>query len=266
MATQHNRTEIDKRIVYLDSINRSRGTIETPTFDIHPKIDNVLGFEVLQFDMPFNPFYNFTTACDTFDWQDSGGNNITSTIPVQNYTEDQLASEIETQMNADTIAADTYTVEYDAQTGKMTFTIAALTFQLLPSTTTNSLYEKVGIESDQTGGSTYTGTGIVDMNELFYVYLQSKNIKDILLDAPRDAGCLSNSLHRVKIDNDFKRRLDNHIPFPVFINCNGDKLSEIDIRLVDRLGNLVDMNGVEWSITIQIFYEFKKRDLRMLRN
>lgn len=263
--SRHNLMKIDKRIIYLDSVNKTSGTNESPHFDIHPKIDNVVGFEVLNFDMPFNSFYNITSLCNTFNWTDSGSNALTSTIPIKSYSETELANEIESVMNSDTIALDTYTVEYVLQTGFITITENGSNFQLNISTTSNSLYSKIGFETDQTGATTYTGTKVVNINELFYIYLESKRIKDILLDPPRDATCLSNALHRVKINADFKDKLDNTIQFPVFVNCNGDRLTSIDIKMVDRDGNTVDLNGINWSITIQVFYEHKYLNLRHLR-
>jgi hypothetical protein len=259
---------LNKRLLYLDSVNRTSGTVNDLVFDIHPQIEHVVGYEIVDFDIGKNPIYNITAECNDFRWEDTAANVIDSTIPIGGYTNTELANEMATQMNADAVAVDAYTVVYDAITGKFTITEDSDTFELTTTFLTDSLYTKIGFSTaaDKTGATSYVGDSLVDINSLYFIYLKSRSITNILLDAPRDAGCLTNSIHRVKIDVPFGGDINkNDIQFPIFINCNSNKLSLIDIQVVDRLGIPVELNGMEWSMTLQVFYEHKHVNMRHLR-
>lgn len=262
------RDQLNKRLVYLDSINRTSGTIEDSIFDIHPQIEHVVGYEILDFDIGKNPFYNITAKCNSFSWDDTGTNSIVSTIPIKSYTPIQFAQQIQDTMNADAIAADSYAVVFDAQTGKYTITEDSDTFVLTTTVTLNSLYTKLGFNTNavQVGATSYETDNVGDLNDLYFIFLKSRAITNILTDAPRNVGCLANSIHRVKIDVPFAGDINkNDIQFPTFINCNSHQLSTIDIQIVDNDGDEVDMNGVEWSMTIMLYYEHKHLNLRQLR-
>ena len=270
-----NKDKLSKRLIYLDSVKRSSGSIEDLVFDIHPQIERIEGYEILDFDVLQNPTttpiasedYDINADCNLFTWDDTLGATINSVIPIQNYSPTQLANEITLIMNTDqTSLVGVYTATYDNQTDKYTIQVdGILPFDLTTTDLTNSVYTKLGfdITIDHIGLLTYTaentasigsGSGSGSATDMLFVYLKSRNITNILMDAPRNVGILANSIHRVKIDG-ASTSTKNKVEFPVFIKCGGQRLSEIDIKMVDCFGNDVDFNGIDWSLTIMVYYE-----------
>lgn len=108
--------------------------------------------------------YVIDSSNNKIDFKETGGGGeITSTLTSGTYTADELATEIKTQMDADTLNARTYTVTYNSSTGKFTIT-GSVYLDILFSTGTNassSCRDVIGFgTADFTGATTYTGPNI----------------------------------------------------------------------------------------------------------
>ncbi|GAF74061.1 unnamed protein product, partial [marine sediment metagenome] len=90
----------------------------TPLSGINSNLDDV--WKVV-YKAGFNHFEIQTDVNDTIEWQSSEG-NYTAVVDAGDWLGDDLATEMQTKMNAQFIASDPYTVIYSQQSGKFTFT------------------------------------------------------------------------------------------------------------------------------------------------
>jgi len=99
-----------------------------------------------------NQIYNIDSSNNQFKWRDVNiSTDITSVIPVGNYTETSLISELQTRLNIDKTAADsaTYTVTLGVDK-KVNITVSSGFFTVY---TTGSISNILGFTSATTAGS-----------------------------------------------------------------------------------------------------------------
>lgn len=104
-----------------------------------------------------------TSSTEVIDWEDDQG-TASASVSVQMFKDPhELASALETAMNAET--TETITVTYSDSTGKFTFAATGAVFELQWNTganTASSVATKVGFTTaaDSTGALTYTGSAL----------------------------------------------------------------------------------------------------------
>jgi hypothetical protein len=88
---------------------------------------------------------------------DTGSTSRTATLDLDDYDADELATEIETQMEAQT--TDTFTVTYSQTSKKFLITNDTGTFTLTCTNTTNATWDTIGYDTaaNKTGSAGYTG-------------------------------------------------------------------------------------------------------------
>ena len=114
-----------------------------------------------------------------FNW-DEGGSELTALIPPSGYSPEQLASEVQSQMNA--IGQDTYVVSFNRSTRGFSISSNGSTLNLLVTTGSNagvSVWSLLGFTSDKTGSTSYNsdGVGPKQLRSQFFLqdYIPSSN-------------------------------------------------------------------------------------------
>jgi hypothetical protein len=112
--------------------------------------------------------FKISSTNNKIDFSESvGGAQLTATIDSDEYSPDELATEIKAKMEA--VGADIYTVSFNAGTGKWTITSDGVALELRFGTGTHvatSLGTDLGFAaSDYTGAVTYTAAQIAIHNE-----------------------------------------------------------------------------------------------------
>ena len=167
--------------------------------------------------------------------ENAGGSTTTSTLTPQNYTGTQFATEIQTQMNADTQESTVYTVSYNSQTKKLTITTDGNDFQIL---STSTCLDEIGIA--RTGMSSAVTSKVADyvvrLDGTQYVdIVSSLSVKNV------NTSGRSNILARVYITVPFgsvqvyENQSTDRMPF------FSDELTTLELRLVDDKGNLWEL-------------------------
>lgn len=251
-----------KSEIFVDSKDRSSGdTINNFSIDLSDhKYETINAIEIKKIDM-VKGFYNIDDTNDQLYFLDTGVTATTSTITNQDYTEGQLKTEIETQMNDD--GDGTYTVTFDSQTGKMTIAIGSGTYELTTTTTNNAVWDMIGFDTsaDKTGAATYTGDNLVDINHPKYIDLKSRAISNLIdgNQMTRSGGqtVYSDILKRIHFDqsNTFLKKIsdvDNQAPRIIHL-ASELRLPRMDFRLEDQNGNSPPANGMNYSMDI-VFY------------
>lgn len=124
-------------------------------------LDKVSRSYVWRSDSEGGHFY-ITTSNQKIDF-DEGGGALVATVSTGTYSASTLATEIKTQLEA--VGGDTYTITYDATTGKWTLASDGGTLSFLWDTGGNkasSIAGTIGFDdsADDTGSTTYTSDNI----------------------------------------------------------------------------------------------------------
>jgi len=188
-------------------------------------------------------FYSISTFDNTFSWGLVGHTVNTVTIPVGNYNITQIVSLLKSLMGGG------YTITYSSITSKITithnpsheFTIYAATFNHIIgfSKTTNTT----------SVGHSIVGRDCVNVNQIralnieinfptYNVNIAQAYNQNILATIP--VYVAPYSIITYQNPNNFRTNL--------YVN----KLDQIQIRILDNENRLVDMNGINYQMTLQL--------------
>jgi hypothetical protein len=249
--------------LYINSKDRNNLSSRQTSFlyNLFPLgITNVSSFYVKSVCIPITNYVTVYppsngTSSQTFNF--NNGISYTITIPVGNYTAPQLASEVQTQINAVT-SPDIYSVTYSSTTNL--FTIAGT-----PSFTVNFTignfsypYQSIGSVMGFRLNDSFHTPGIFTGSSVTAPYEAS-------LSGPLNYYVQSNTL-TVNTNSFFQAQKSNVIcslpntapPFGVITYVNPDpifeplfniKFSQVDLRLCDEYGNEPILND-DWTISL----------------
>ena len=203
-------------------------------------------------------YYNITTRNNTFIVEEDNGAtqvNVTATITPGNYLITELLTELETQLDANTVQTNDYTIVRSDITGKITlsFTGGSTAITVL---STGKLNKVVGFSESVNSSS---GTSITSPNH-------------VNLSAVRFLKIGTNITSNNSYSKDFQQSIGVKVPITVgrstvefYDNHNGHmskmenthSLNSIRFRVTDQDNKQIDFNGVDWSCDL-IVYEFRE--------
>lgn len=194
----------------------------------------------------YNTTYTINDNCYKLYWTDGATVAHVSVLTKGNYNSNTLAQHIEDVLNTDDTNSDTYTVSYSQTTGKLTISSTS-NFSLTFGTNTSlSCAYVLGFENiNKTGANTYTGQNIVKLNTKYYkIYTDFGKINTYSSNEAVNLLCY------VPNDVNFGDMI-NYTPqlaksFPI----NNTTLSRFKITVKDDMNNIVNLNGVDWSMNI----------------
>ena len=219
-------------------------------------------------------FYNINANFNVFTFDD-GGTDFTVTIAQGNYTIDELIVELQTGMNA-TASLTTYTITYDEKTQKVNIASdgagGLTTITATNGADVNTLFRVVGFEFLQTipdGGNAdannvaYTNTAkhlrlVVD-NITSNNYYTSIRLSDNSIQTVIQKVMVYIPITETRNEFQFIR---NH-QGPRIKLPNVSAITELRVRLVDALGNIVNLNGVPFGFEAN-FYEYNDAPITRL--
>ena len=188
-------------------------------------------------------FYNINSSNNTLFYSVGGGDSNRLTIPIGNYNVNSLLSVLKTNISS------AFTITYDNIKNKFTFTHTTNDFMFMSSSTCLQI---LGFNNNITILSTslsLTSVNCVNVYNIRSIQVNSnlityninkvqKNNFCILCSVP--ITCTPFSLIEYINRTNFKTNL--------FLN----KISNIKIKLTDDNGNLIDLNGCHYSLTLQL--------------
>lgn len=170
-----------------------------------------------------------------------------------NYNARQFANEI---INEVVLLSETLTVTYSSITNHYIFTKLGSTIKIFKDgTTCNTL---IGIffhdETEISGFETLESNFALDMSGLRVIHF----VTNILARSNID---VENAAHEDILDsipvNVPPTGLISYVPNnPNWVQVRNLNLQTINVRLMDELGNLIDMNGGEWYATITVQWQY----------
>jgi hypothetical protein len=200
------------------------------------------------------------------------GNIVAGSIPTKNYTATSLASALQTAINTLLAAAGqpaTFVVAYNGETNYMTFSynVVALQSPWYFVATENNCYLECGlralsfgrtsavISSINSAGTAFelTAPAMVDLSRFHGIYIN-------LLSSTSNAHAsyvdlaMTNILARVPVRNPFGA-VETYEPDNVtYMYVPGGTLTDIHIALTGDNGSVLDLNGVDWTMSLHVKY------------
>jgi len=231
-----------------DAITKVAGSTSNCIFDFAnlPIDDGDIYCSVQTAQIPCT-FYNVDTINNLLVYNVNGGANINLVIPESNYNVNTLLTYLLTVMTG-------FTITYNTFTNKYTFTHATNIFSFKSSST---CFELLGFSD----GANYNSTGLTltSLNSVNFF-----TIKNVLIEC---SNLITVNKHsRV---NDSNASILTSIPVTVsqgsilsYSNVFGlsDRITtvknfaQLRIRLLDQDLDLLDLNGADWTLTMQLNY------------
>jgi hypothetical protein len=245
--------------IYLNSrtANKQNGSTSSCIFNlpnIEVRQDEKAYINVKQAVIPFS-WYNVNETNNKLNMLIGGVNMYSLSIPFGNYNINQLISYLSSQISLFPGNDKALTIAYSIQTNKLTFTQIHHTLRLLATSTCFELLgfnEGTQYDATNTSGTIYVLNSVNGIN-LFVVrqvYIASDNfiLNNVNASNPNDSNILAsvcvtgNPNSVIQYENTTTRHLIHHL----------NNITNLQIKLLDQDGDLLNLNGVNWSITLEL--------------
>ena len=213
---------------------------------ILPRVKNMY-VSVQSATIPYS-FYNVDYFNDLLVYNINGGSNINITIPQGNYNTTTLRTYVLSVMTG-------FTITYSSLSNTFTFTHPTYDFSFKKEST---CMEILGFNENVAYSSVSKSMASINCINLFTIrniYIQSNNLMlnnlnnatpnncTILASIPLTTGQFS--VVNYNNINNIRSRIDNIRNF-----------TQLNINLTDQDGDILDLNGCHFSITLQIDFEY----------
>jgi len=178
--------------------------------------------------------------------ENSGAGSFTLSIAENLYTGISLATYLSTQMTSASTQAITYTIAYNNDSKKLSFSASALNFRIL---STSTCLEELGF--DRTGMSSF----VASIPAPYPVQISGSPYVDILSNLPTrntSSNGYFNVLCRVPLEVAFGSLISYQPPSPVVIRMSASDFDGIDLSMRDYKSNPFSLPP-----TCNVCYTFK---------
>ena len=216
-----------------------------PQFII-PRVKNMY-VSVQSATVPYS-FYNVDYFNDKFVYNVNGGANITINIPQGNYNTTTLRNYLLSVMTG-------FTITYSTLNNQFTFTHSTYDFSFKPLSTCMEILGFDEIDTYTSTSRVLTSVNSINLFTIRNIYIQSNNLilNNINNSTPNNCTILCSiplttgqfSVINYNNANNVRSRIDNIRNF-----------AQLQISLTDQDGDILDLNGCHFSLTLQIDFEY----------
>jgi hypothetical protein len=197
--------------------------------------------------IPFS-FYNVDYFNNTLIYNVNGGSDITIEIPQGNYSTTSLRNYLLTVMTG-------FSITYSSLNNTFTFTHSTSNFQFKNSSTCMEILGFDDTDNYPSSAQTLTSVNSINLFTIRNIYITSNNLSlnninnstpnlcNILASIPLTSG--ANSVITYTNTNNVKTVVNDVKNFTL-----------LQIALTDQDGDILDLNGCHWSMTLQIDYDY----------
>ena len=192
-------------------------------------------------------FYNVDDINNLLVYSVGGGANINLVIPQSNYNVNTLKTYLQTVMTG-------FTIAFNSSTNKYTFTHATSTFSFKPTSTS---FEYLGFPDGSTQNSTglsLTSTLAVNFFTIRNVLVEVSNLITVNKTSnPSDSN--ASILCSIPVNTSQGSILSYSNIFNLSDKIYSvNNFASLHVRLLDQDLDLLDLNGGQWNITLQLSY------------
>lgn len=187
-------------------------------------------------------FYSLTAADSTFSFGLVAGAITTYNVPEGNYTITQLVAVIQAAMGA------SYTVSYSPITSKLLFTHSSSNFIIYANTINHILGFSKTTNTTSVGNSLY-GRDCVNLNQIRALNIEVNfPTYNINVAQPYNQNILATIPVYVAPFSIITYQNNNNFRTNLYVN----KLDQIQVRIIDNNGVLINLNGIQYQMTLQL--------------
>lgn len=214
-------------------------------------------------------FYNMPSGYNTFSLREVTTRTIT--IPIGNYTKNNLITVLATQLNTGAPVGWVYTVSYSPNTGPDTFKITFAvtgnggTQPRFTFATTTSPFRQLGFDEGSINdfvANTLVSTNAINLSYILRAFIKSnicRNAQDGILEELLNIGSFPSLsvMYYQQFNFDMNTR-----------EYNSDFTNSWNFTLVDGFDQIIELNGIPWAFSL-VFYqrnnthELHKTDLQI---
>ena len=233
--------------IYLNSQNADKYFNGASDCEYHlPLIEIPEGFHiylsVVSCLIPYS-FYNINSSNNVLNYSFDGIDIKTLTIPIGNYNVNSLLSVLKSNL------LPSFTITYDSVKNKFTFTNITYNFRFMSSSTCLQI---LGFNNNITIFSTsfsLTSVNCVNVYSIRTVQVNSNLITYNINKVQKNNFCILCSVPIICTPFSLIEYI-NRTNFKTNLFLN--RISNIKIKLTDDNGNLIDLNGCHYSLTLQL--------------
>jgi hypothetical protein len=234
------------RVISIRSRDRINGSSSISDFKVTiERISNVRNVKIQNVIIPLS-YYNINSLNNSITFND--GVLRTATLTLGSYTANQLATMIQTAMNA--ISTLVFTITYNSITQK--FTISSTSnFSLIFTIQTSLLPVMLGFNyTTYSGASTYTSVNVASVNKIYSqlnicsgrLSLHNQQVSSSSTFFGNLICVINNSIYK---PGEYLYYSNDDNSQNVMFSNEASSLDNIDIRIYDGDNNLIEFNGVD---------------------
>ena len=190
-----------------------------------------------------NTIYNFNSSNNSITF--TQGTTETISVSVGNYSATTLKDALNTAITA---AGLDITVSFDEDNAVFSFT-GGSAFTIDSATMSRQLGLK---EQLPTSSSTsYTATRVCDFAGATNLYVRIRNLSMNNLDS---RGNTSSIIASIVVNTNYGEYIFFSSPDILYFMISENKISHLDIEITDQEGNVVDLNGSSFNMTLSVHF------------
>jgi len=226
---------------YADTTNNDTYKFQFKTLDVEEGY--YIYLSVQNISIPYS-FYNVNDSNNKIEYV-LNSQLYTVNIPPSNYNVHQFIEYLSTAMT-------NFTITYSSRTNKITFSHNAFNFTLLSSSTCYKILgfkEGVNYTSNNVSLTSVNCVNMMTVNSIFVLSnLMTYNISSSL---PNSQNVLCQVLVNNAPNSIIQYSNTNHFRTNLFVN----RLTNINLKLVDEYNNAINLNGLNFIVTLQLDIE-----------
>lgn len=187
-------------------------------------------------------FYSITSIDNTFSWGLVAGSVNTYSVPPGNYNITQLIDVLKIQMGV------SYTITYSSITSKILITHASSNF-IIYAASFNHIIGFSKTTNTTSAGNLLYGRDCVNLNQIRAINIECNfPTYNVNVAQPYNQNILATIPVYVAPFSIISFVNNNNFRTNLYVN----KLDQIQIRIIDNNGLLVDLNGINYQMTLQL--------------
>jgi len=188
-----------------------------------------------------NTIYNFNSSNNQISFTQSATTQVV-TIPAGNYSASTLVDALNTAITL------SITVSFDEDQADFSFT-GGSAFTIDSATMSRQLGLKDQLPTSS--GTSYTALTVCDFAGATQLYVRLRNVSLNNLDS---RGKVSNIIASIVNNVNYGDYIFYTPPEVLYFQINEQQLSHIDLELTDQEGNVIDLNGSSFNLTLSVHF------------